>query len=302
MKFIEKPQHAAPKNSVKLHLHRHLSKASPGRSYKNVHASDLTKPEGMCPRMYALADRIKAQPEDEWLTTSQTMTFQIGRDQERNIVQWLADMGKVFGHWKCVNCGSMYSFRPRPTECTSCGFKRFEHKEVRFESKACGASCGIDMLAAFGEAKLRVVELKTIDKDQFKDLKAPLSEHKWRTELYLKIIADSDSPWSSRINTEEATILYVSKGGFGTLDPDLKVWGLHESFSPFKEYVIKRNDESVESLFRRAEVVKRFRSKEIGMPSGLCPTALSKRAKDCPMRKVCFSGEHPVEHDWSKEC
>lgn len=297
-KFLKKVSEKKPKHSVKYLLHAHLKGAQPGRSYKNIHASDLTKPEGLCPRLYALADVTKAKPSDEWLTTSSVMTFQIGRDQEKNIVQWFADMGKAIGHWKCNSCGTVYEFQPRPTQCKECGFKRFDHKEVRFESSVSSASCGIDLLLGLGEPKLRAVELKTIDKEEFKALKAPLAEHRWRTELYLRSIAESDHPFAKRVNTDEATILYVSKGGFGCADTQLKTWGLDESFSPFKEFVIKRDDESVQSLVDRASIVKRFRAGEIGMPQGLCPTAMCKRASGCSMRKVCFSGEYPAEFIW----
>lgn len=298
LKFLKKVSEKKPKHSVKYLLHAHLTGAQPGRSYKNIHASELTKPEGLCPRMYALADVTKAQPEDEWLNTSNVMTYQIGRDQEKNIVQWFADMGKAIGHWKCVGCGMVYEYQARPTKCTQCGFKRFDHKEVRFESAVSGASCGIDLLVGFGEAKLRAVELKTMDKEQFKELKAPLAEHKWRTELYLRSIAECAHPFAKRVNTDEATILYVSKGGFGCADTQLKAWGLSESFSPFKEYAIKRNDESVQSLVDRAKIVKRYRAGEVGMPNGLCSTAMCKRASDCSLRKECFSGDYPAEFIW----
>lgn len=296
--FLKKAKTMRPKNSLKVLLHQHLSGFEPGRSLKRIHASELTKTEGMCPRKYALADVVKAQPKDEWLTTSHAMTYQIGRDQERNLVQWFADMGKAVCHWKCVACGTMHEFQLRPHACKSCGTKRFDANEVRFESALSSASCGVDMLLALGEGALRPVEIKTIDKDEFKSLAAPLAEHKWRTQFYLRIIAESEHHWSNNVATDAATVLYVSKGGFGCLDPDLKKWGLSEQFSPFKEFEITRDDTSTEPLFQRAKVVKDYRDGKVGMPCGLCSTAHSQRAQNCPVRKECFSGDYPVEYDW----
>jgi hypothetical protein len=298
VQFLKKAKDLQPKHSVKFLLHKYLNSSSPGRSFQRVHASDLTKPEGLCPRMYAIADLTHTKPKDEWLDASQAMTFQIGRDQEKNIVQWFANMGKALAHWKCLACGTLHEYQMRPDACTTCGVKRFDHKEIRFESAINGASCGIDMLVGLGEPKYRAVELKTIGAEEFKALKAPLSEHKWRTELYLRLIAESAHPFAKKVNTDVATILYVSKGGYGCADDQLTKWGLYDKFSPFKEFEIKRNDASVESLAQRAKVVKDFREQKVGVPTGLCPTAFCKRAAGCPVKTACFSGDYPAEYDW----
>ena len=39
---------------------------------------------------------------DRWLTTSETVTFDMGRDLEKRVVNAFADMGKAVCHWKCV--------------------------------------------------------------------------------------------------------------------------------------------------------------------------------------------------------
>ena len=158
----------------------------------NVHASALTKPDGFCPRSYALADVTGIKPQDEWLTTSEMMTFQIGRDQEKNIVLWFADMGKAICHWKCLGCGSIALLSGAAREMRRMRPRKLYPQEVRFESALTGASCGVDMLLALGGTKLRVHEIKTMDKDKFSELKAPLAEHRWRTNFYLRIIAETD--------------------------------------------------------------------------------------------------------------
>jgi hypothetical protein len=156
------------------------------------------------------------------------------------------------------------------------------------------------MLYNAGQPKLRIVEIKTMDKDQFKDLAAPLSEHRLRTKLYMRIIDESEGTYKQRINTSEADIFYVSKGGFGIADPQLKAWGLSEGFSPFKHYVVKREPKAADLPSKLAKVVKDFRAKEVGMPVGICATAMDKRAKACSMCKPCFSGNHPGTYEWAK--
>ncbi|MCL4743811.1 MAG: hypothetical protein KJZ83_00200 [Burkholderiaceae bacterium] len=299
--FLKKAKEYMPQRSVKYLLHRHLSGYDKARSLKTIHASSLTKPEGLCPRMYALHDVTGIKSKDEWLTTSSAVTFQMGRDLEWNVVNWFADMGKAVCHWKCIACGTLHEFQTRPLKCQQCGVSRFDPKEVRFVSAVNGASCGVDMLVAVGETKLRPIELKTIDKDEFKALKAPLAEHRWRTNLYLRLIAESDHSWSNMVSTEVATVLYVSKGGFGCQDLELKKWGLTEQFSPFKEFEIKRDDSQTDDITRRAKAIKDFREGKVGMPCGICPTAMVKRASMCALKSACFSGDHPPNYDWMKD-
>ena len=300
MQFLKKVKDAsAPERSIKYLLHSHLNGPEKARPLSRMHASELTKPEGLCPRMYALADVTKIKPKDGWLTTSQEVTFHMGRVLQDSVVNWFADMGRAVCHWKCVACGHLQEFTKRPLKCATCGVSKFQPIEVRFESAVNGASCGVDMLLSLGENKLRPVELKTMDKDEFRLLMAPLAEHKWRTNLYLRIISESAHSWSNLVNTDKATIFYISKGGYGCADPQLKAWGIKEQYSPFKEFDIGRDDAQTDELAKRAKVVKDFRDGKVGMPCGLCPTALAKRAISCSLKGACFSGDHPPVYDWS---
>jgi hypothetical protein len=286
--------------SIKFLLHQHLNGPDKARPLHRVHASEMTREGGLCPRYYALHDVTKKKPKDSWLSTSEQVTFHIGRVLQDAVVNWFADMGKAVCHWKCVGCGRLHEFQQRPQRCEICGVHRFLPEEARFESAKTGASCGVDMLLSLGDQKLRPVELKTMAPDTFKALAAPLAEHRLRTNLYLRIIAESAHPWSDLVDTKRATVFYISKGGYGCFDPQLKTWGLKEQFSPFKEFDVVRNDADTEEMSARAEMIKQFREGAIGMPCGVCATALSKRAQSCSYKAACFSGEHPPERQWTK--
>ena len=305
MTFIQKAKALDYTKSVKYLLHDHLAGVEPDRGKKIVHASELTKDEEVCPREYALYDATHAKPGSRYLSTSENVTYTMGRVLQDIVVQAFADMNKAIGHWRCPACDYLHEFQSRPWKCASCGVKlAFKAEEVRFQSAVSGASCGIDLLLALGEPKLRAIEIKTIDKDMFKDkhtkkeLVAPLAEHKLRTAFYLRIIAESGHPWSSLVSTDAATILYVSKGGYGCQDLTLKSWGLKEQFTPFKEFTVKRDDKMTESVSRRAQIIKHFRDGKVGMPCGVCPTAFAKRAQFCAQRSPCFSGEYPAQYEW----
>lgn len=298
--FLKKASDMVPDRGVKFFLHKHLSDFDPARTLKTIHASELTKEDGFCPRYYALATETKFKPKDRWLTTSERMTFQIGRDQERNIVLWFAEMGRAICDWKCQACGHLHQFQLRPKTCKTCGvnYRCLEPQEVRFQSEISGASCGADMLIAIGKGKLTYVEIKTMDKEQFKTLAAPLAEHKWRTNLGLRLIEECAAPYASLVDHTKARVLYTTKGGYGCADDEVQLWGLTDKFSPFKEFVIKRDDKATDDLSRRAQAVKEFREGKVGMPCGICPTAMSKRAQKCPLVKTCFGGDYPAEYDW----
>ena len=190
MKFLAKAKLPQPGHSAKYWLHKHFTGAEPDRGLDTVHGSELTKPEGVCPRAYVLSDLTKAKPGVRYYSTSENLTFRMGRVMQDQTVHAFADMGKAICHWKCMACRHLHQFCSRPFKCSVCQFKVFEPVEVRFESAVSGASCGVDMLLALGEGKLRAFELKTMAADQFKTLVAPLAEHRLRTNLYLRIISE----------------------------------------------------------------------------------------------------------------
>jgi hypothetical protein len=300
MKFLAKIKHPGPEQSVKFLLHQYLNDSEPERTMATVHASELTKPDGFCPRAYALSDVTHQKPGVRWLSTSENMTFALGRAVEKKVVETFADMGKAICHWECLACKHLHQFTSRPFGCQKCSCKAFKPVEVRFQSAVNGASCGIDMLVTLGEGKLRPVELKTMAADEFKSLQAPLAEHRLRTNLYLRLIAESDHNWSNMVATDRALILYISKSAYGCADPSLAAWGLKEKFSPFKEFEVTRDDKETDYLANRAIVVKSFRDGVIGVPAGICPTAMTKRACSCALRIPCFSGAHPATYEWAQ--
>jgi hypothetical protein len=295
LKFLKTAASLMPTHSVKYLLHQHLTGYEIARPIKNVHASELTK--GLCPRYYAILDKEPKLLRDNWLSTSENVTYRIGRELQDAVVHWLADQDKAITDWKCRACDDLYMLQKRPKKC-QCGCSKFDPQEHRFASELSGASCGVDVLVQFGAGKLRVVEIKTMDKDQFKALQMPLAEHRLRTNLYLRLIAESGLDVVEQIDTQVATVLYVSKGGYGCADPTLKQMGIGDSFSPFKEFVIQRDDKATDAMMQRAKVVLDYRKKKVGMPCGICATAMEPAAKKCSAVKACFSGQYPAEYEW----
>ncbi len=158
-----------------------------------------------------------------------------------------------------------------------------------------GIGGGIDLLVRLpGRAKLLIVEVKTMDKDVFKGLSAPLAEHRERTQLYLRCAAESEHSWADLVDQTEARLLYVSKGGWGAKFKMPLGWGLHDrGWTPFREYTVKRHDAAVQPYVDLATPLWRF-LKDGTIPAGICPSIIAKRANSCNVRDACFSGDYPA--------
>lgn len=281
---------------LKHTLHATLAGFQPGRSHALVHASEATKSgdRQFCIRDYALRDLDAQQqpPPQEYLTTSQRLTFEIGRMVQDRVIHWLSDAGTAITNWRCLVCKHLYDRCRRPSRCAQCGCAEFRPEEIRLQSALSGIGGGFDVLH-LAAGRLQIAELKTIDSEAFKKLVAPLAEHRLRTNLYLRVAAESEDPWTERLDLATARILYISKGGFGTLDPSLAAHGLAERFSPFKEFVVARDDAATQALHERAVRLKQFRAGHAGVPAGVCTTRFAKRAAMCRMAALCFSGDYP---------
>ena len=287
--------------SIKRMIHERLPESEPARSNKIIHASDLTRLEHeFCPREIVLMDIAKKKGKHQFVGTSQRITYDLGRAlQDMFNEKWLGN--DMFGCWQCQSCNTLAPDCSRPKgHCGREGIRcQWKYHESRFKDPKSGAAGGIDALVKTEAPKLRMVEVKTIDKDYFKDLKAPMAEHRLRTNLYLRLIELDGRPFSKSINTNVGHILYICKG-FGIKDTEItqKKSVKDAAFSPFKEYTIKRDDSETDELLEKARTVTDHRQKIGGIPCGVCKSSFDKRAKSCPVIKECWSGQFPSQVTW----
>jgi hypothetical protein len=302
MKFIsqfkDKKKKQEP-DTLRFLLHKGLQTRQPARGTDVIHASELWKTGqykvdiGLCPRECALRDILKKTRDDEVITTSQASTFQHGKMTANWIVHFFADLGRCVGNWACPTCSKKFTMQQRPQRC-DCGGKRFNYEEISFRSKESGIIGSIDFLFLTRAKKLKPVELKSIMDDKFKELAGPLAEHKIRTNLYLRIIADSEGPLKDRIDTSEGIVLYASKGGWGKKDESLSKEGITDGpFTPFKEFIVQRNDAETDLKWSYAVRLKQFRDGKKDIPLGVCGNQWTPRAEQCNVRSECFSGKFP---------
>jgi len=267
-----------------------LSKALGGfekaRSFRDLRASMLTNQHRpFCPREVAINLSLHLLPQDEWIEPAMRVAFDQGESLHnlfRN--KWFRD--RMVGDWKCLTCSNVMPFRKAPNHaCSECGDKRWVYSETEFTSQVAQVSGSIDALVELGDEKLTLVELKSIDKDEFAELKAPLSEHRVRTILYLFLVRDSGRPEIERINVETAKVLYMCKG-YGKKDT---VTG---KVLPFKEYDVAYSPSVIDPHLKKASMVRMFKEENV-MPKGICTSSFSSRSKMCSCSKECWSDRFP---------
>lgn len=292
--------------SVKELLHRNIAGWEPARDPDIIHASDLLKPEEYCPREYAFLRAGYVKGKDQFVGTSLRTTFDHGKYMESQIRNSYLRKEAV-GNWYCGVCKQDHHvFGHDPVlPCTNCGKTSWLYKETRFTDPVSGVSGSFDVILDIGQKKLRLIEIKIMAPDDFKKLKAPLAEHRFRTSLYLQLVKKSTAHESTLINSSEATIIYVSRT-FGFKDTSLKEAGIMDApFSPFKEFNVVRSDGGAETQLNKAEVLTTWstlgpkRGKYI--PCGICSGGMNKRAQNCAAIKPCFSGKYPGGLTWMEK-
>lgn len=278
--------------SVKIALHERLRGSQEQRKGgKVLHASSITDDNGFCAREFCLLSFLEVKPRHETISTSLQFTFDIGNAAQGIITNYLEDL--LWGTWKCVHCeDESEEMRMKPRECYYCGSGNLTYIEPRFTSNKSGISGGVDLIVKFpGHEKMRAIELKTMNQASFKELKAPLQKHRLRTNLYLRVIEETE--YADLIDTTEASVLYCDKG-FGCKDDGtLEKFEMREPTSPFKEYVVKRDDPGLANVLLKAAPLTPFREKGI-MPGLICAGIADKRADKCPVKSDCFSGKYPA--------
>lgn len=290
-----KPPNSEP-NSIKYHIHKALCGPRPGRSLNTLHASDMTKDEPWCPRKRFLEMMTGAQPEKEYIHTALASTFDFGHAIQQVFTDWMLAAGILVGDWQCARCNHMHLMQHKPGDCLKCNNKKeFNYIEHRFVSAASKLSCGVDVLAYGLGPKFQIVEVKSCQNEDFKKMAGPLAEHKLRTNLYMRIVSESNDPARHRIDLETARVVYIAKGGYGCKDEEVTSWGIpgEQGYSPLKEFVITRDDGETDAVVKGPVQFQQALDTRL-IPAGVCVSCYDKRAKACKMHHHCYSGGFPV--------
>lgn len=270
-------------------LHCEMSGHDPDRPYFRLHASDVTNQDKeFCPRERALLIATKAEQDSRYISTETRTYFDIGEAYHDLVREkWGAKVS--FGNWLCLGCEHLVKTSYKPDACPKCGNKNLKYEELRVKSADSSISCGIDWQVFSPKLdKAIAYEIKSINAEEFKKLVAPHAEHRIRTKLYLHSIANPEKPEeTNHLRTDYAGIIYVTKGAPGEGE-FLGGSGFTEKRTPFKEYVIKRDDVEIEDYLNKGRQLKSFLAGG-NLPEKICKTSSDKRADACSMCQQCWS-------------
>ena len=280
------------KDPVKSMLHAAVGGWEPRRQTKRLHASMLTSEQrAFCSREMRLLDVTGRAPGVDWVDTARRITYDDGWDKQNRISNVYLREHAV-GQWQCQSCGTVSKFGTDPKKF-QCGVPaarcRFLYQEPVFIHALMPAMSGsVDLLVKPSNEKLRVVEIKIMSPKEFPTIKAPLSEHRTRTQVYLQLIAQSNHPARKSIDTRKASILYCMRS-HGVKDEA-------GTMSPFKEFEVERADHLVTAHFDDAATLTQARMDGDGyIPPRICETQKCQRAKKCPVSKECFGAQDKPE-------
>ena len=297
MNFLKRSVDKVGKLIIKDMLHARVGGSEPARGQHTIHASDLTKETnhwgvGYCPREVRLREVVEDAPKrpPQFLPVATAVTFNEGRDKQKRLNEdWLIDV--MYGDWTCVACGEQRKECKVPKHLVSSTHRHvWQYDEWRVIDYISKTSGGIDAIVDVGKKKLLIIECKIMKADDFKALVAPLSEHRVRTRLYLRQIAGSRQKFAKKIETDYGIILYIMRG-HGCKQDDGKI-------SPFKEFVVERDDSEVQHYLGMAHALTLSRQDDKIYPAGVCANQMDSRATKCPLAKTCFSTKFTGNVSW----
>lgn len=207
------------------------------------------------------------------------IVWALGRAAEAHVRKQFAlahGRHRMIGNWRC-DCGTttMEGHGSNSLKCRVCEQPVAHYGELLLQDNDNGIVGSPDLVFET-EDGLTVVEVKSIKKDSFTELTAPLMDHVIQCYGYVRHLRKVvDKPVRGKV-------FYVAKD---YVSPKL---------SPYKEYAISDYEENAEKIYSvLREDVREMRKAAAagGYPARLaeCSSPLSTRAKACTACTLCFS-------------
>jgi len=234
-----------------------------------------------CMRMHVLCTILKRK-QKVYYSIKDIITFGIGNA----VHYWAQNFPDLFGDerygfWKCGSCEFIKDFGPLPKiKCPKCSANATAwvyHEYGGIVTNPYNFSFHIDMFKKVGDV-YRIGEIKTISRDKFYTLAAPLIAHEYQVLtyimgcFYLKTLPIKLDLWNSYV-------YYISKEHT-------------QETIPIKAFLVKTNKEVVKNI---KDKLRQYKAGITNYPSNIPPKSTdceSKgykcwRAKKCPVMGEC---------------
>ena len=239
-----------------------------------VHLSSLID---FCARQYFLAGDTVLEADKP--TGAHKVMWAIGLAAEKHVVAGIvADRNRVgvYGRWQCA-CRTLHyqgAHNSRFGLCDRCGTEAKFYKQPVLRDPGFAIVGSPDVAFFVDGGKLLIIEVKSMNGDDFKELVEPLPDHTLQGLGYRRLAIKEGLDVHESVH-----VLYVNKAF---------KWG-----SCYKEYAVVDSPASnvlLDKWWKEAKSLKNAR-KSGKAPNRLrrCSAATTPRAKKCPLVGRCFS-------------
>jgi len=245
-----------------------------------IHASSIVS---LCPRQIHIAKtkKVKIEQSNGYLNNGAIVTFSIGLAVEDFIIKYLGRYSdnKAYFKYYCPNCrtAEIKEYNDKEVICDSCGIPMIRQQitleeHIKDNIYIRGNPDLLLNSPILGD-RTYVIELKTINKDDFSALNKPLISHIYQVKTYLWLIKhlDRSTVRKYKLSSHKGYIIYVCK----TFHKD-----------PIKVFKIVLDKEWENTLNNS---IKEIKGKKF--PDRVCLNYNSPIAKQCPFRDICFNKE-----------
>jgi hypothetical protein len=232
---------------------------------------------------YHVIGTVKKVAKKEWSSVRSRVLFGYGNAYH----YWVQNTPDVFGNrrigwWLCRACEKVVHFGfPVKQPCKHCGasYKAAVYLEHHLDLGGAWPISGHPDLFLDVNSLIRVVEVKTINGDEFDKLKSAKHEHEYQTQTYMWGCS-KDKKLPVKIDPSVGYVLYISK------KYTVKVL-------PFKMFRVKKNQAVLRNIQAKA---RSYRTGVEHFPEALpdldpeCDRNdfRNYKAKQCPCKKVCM--------------
>jgi hypothetical protein len=249
-----------------------------------LHATSLLD---FCPRAHALVEGFEDFPGLEQTPRScDRLVWALGREAEKHVRDSLAQTmpDLALGSWRCL-CGNTSHVgtlrdvlnNSEMHTCAKCERDPIYYEELEWVddvAKVVGHSDFVYVLP--DSTKLRIVEIKSINKRDFEKLTTPQAAHRLQAGIYQQLMRHN---MGDDMVDEKVTIFYVCKD--------------YVQGSPYKEYhvpMLAHHTAAIENGFDLARQ-RANRNAGAGLPPRLsaCAKSTNPKAAGCALCGVCHS-------------
>ena len=254
-----------------------------GAKDEYIHLSALIR--NFCPRQLVLEYKQEQVAYKDYTNSNDYVVWAMGRAAEKHVrdqyIQAM-DYKGVVGDWGC-KCGKTrhIGLADKSLTCPTCSGGVLNYGEIRLIDQEYGISGAVDLILVINN-KLYIVEIKSMNADDFNALKNPIGDHFTQAAGYHKLL-EKNSTQIPRLGLEVAgqvIVLYVRK--------DYKM-----RETPYKEFLVDITDASKRLMDTLWDKARDLRIAKFGegepLPPKVCTEIGCTRAKNCPVVVDCFS-------------